>query len=98
MTLSRRKFASSLALAFVAFSSSVGLTGCSAIADLEAWIPVALTAVSQIVKLLGPIVPAPVAAAIVLIQAAFSALLTTLQNYKKGTSVLSDIANAIAAV
>jgi hypothetical protein len=98
--LNRRQFATSSIrglLAFAAISAS-GLTGCNAITDLENWIPVALTAVSAIVKLLGPIVPAPVAAAIVLIQAGFSAILTAIQNYKAGSGILSDIQNAITAV
>lgn len=95
--MNRRTFAGTLSkalLAFVAFSSSVGMTGCNAVTDLENWIPVALSAVSAIVKLLGPVVPAPVAAIIVLIQAGFSALLTALKNYQAGTGVLADIANA----
>jgi hypothetical protein len=98
--MNRRQFAGNLAkgmLAFLAFSSSA-LTGCNAVSDLEAWIPVALTAVSQIVKLLGPLVPAPVSAAIAIIQAAFAALLTAIQNYKKGSGILADIAAGIAAV
>jgi hypothetical protein len=99
--MNRRNFATSIMKwAMVALFVPVTFMaqGCSAVTDLENWIPVALTAVSQIVKLLGPVVPAPVSAAIAVIQAAFAALLTTLQNYKKGTSVLSDISNAIAAV
>jgi hypothetical protein len=98
--MNRRQFAGSLTkgvLAFLVFSSSI-LTGCNAVSDLEAWIPVALTAVSQIVKLLGPAVPAPISAAITIIQAAFAALLTAIQNYKAGSGVLADIASAIAAV
>jgi hypothetical protein len=98
--INRRQFAGSLTkgvLAFLVFSSSI-LTGCNAVSDLETWIPVALTAVSQIVKLLGPVVPAPVAAAIAIIQAAFAALLTAIQSYQKGSGVLADIANGIAAV
>lgn len=99
--MNRRQFVGALSsgAATIALGGvSLGLSGCNPVTDLENWIPVALTAVSQIVKLLGPVVPAPVAAAILLIQAGFSALLTTLQNYKKGTGVLSDIANAISAV
>lgn len=84
-----------LSLASIASGFMIG--GCNAVTDLENWIPVALTAVSQIVKLLGPLVPAPVSAAIVIIQAAFSALLTAIQNYKKGSGVLADISSAIAA-
>lgn len=98
--ITRRDFASTSAKGLLAFLviSATGLTGCSAVTDLENWIPVALTAVSAIVKLLGPIVPAPVAAIIVLIQAGFSALLTAIQNYKAGTGILSDITNAITAI
>lgn len=100
-SLGRRKFATSImkwAMVALFIPTSFMLGGCNAVTDLENWIPVALTAVSQIVKLLGPVVPAPVAAAIALIQAAFAALLTVLQNYKSGGSVLADISNAIAAV
>jgi hypothetical protein len=99
--MNRRKFATSIMKwAMVALFVPVTFMtqGCNAVTDLENWIPVALTAVSQIVKLLGPVVPAPVAAAIAVIQSAFAALLTVLQNYKKGASVLADIQNAIAAV
>jgi hypothetical protein len=97
--LTRRAFAvsSSKAIFAVILGASM-LTGCSAVTDLENWIPVALSAVSAIVKLLGPIVPAPVAATIMLISAGFSALLTALQNYKAGTGILADVTNAIAAV
>jgi hypothetical protein len=100
MKLSRRGFAifALKATMIPIFATTLLMTGCNAVSDLETWIPVALTAVSQIVKLLGPVIPAPVGAAIALIQAAFAALLTTIQNYKKGTSVLSDIANGIVAV
>lgn len=98
--ISRRNFALGSAKALMAFVAvaSIPLGGCSAVTDLENWIPVALTAVSAIVKLLGPVIPAPVAATIVLIQMGFSALLTAIQNYKSGSGVLADIANAIAAV
>ena len=106
MQLTRRKFAEVISiglmarLAFTTFAlgTSAMLGGCNAVTDLENWIPVALTSVAAIVKLLGPLVPAPVSAIIVLIQAGFSALLTALQNYKAGTGVLSDITNAITAV
>lgn len=104
--ITRRKFAEVLSLGLMArlafttlaLGTSAMLGGCSAVTDLENWIPVALTAVSAIVKLLGPVIPAPVAVAIVLIQAGFSALLTAIQNYKAGTGLLADIANAITAV
>jgi hypothetical protein len=98
MITRRRLTQGSWLLLLTPLLGSMALTGCSAVTDLENWIPVALTAVSAIVKLLGPVVPAPVAVAITLIQAGFSALLTAIQNYKAGTGVLSDIANAIAAV
>jgi hypothetical protein len=99
--MNRRQFATSLSkwmmVALFGITSIVA-GGCNAVSDLEAWIPVALTAVSQIVKLLGPIVPAPVSAAIAIIQAAFAALLTAIQNYKAGSGVLADISNGIAAI
>jgi hypothetical protein len=101
MALTRRDFNRSIltgSLALATVGTSIELEGCNAVSNLENWIPVALTAVSAIVKLLGPVVPAPVAVAITLIQAGFSALLTAIQNYKAGTGVLADIANAIAAV
>jgi hypothetical protein len=101
MQLTRRKFATTSAKIFIAIfalGSSAMLGGCSAVSDLEAWIPVALSAVSSIVKLLGPVIPAPVATIITLIQAGFSALLTAIQNYKSGGGLLSDISAAIAAI
>jgi hypothetical protein len=99
--MNRRSFAKSLSTGFfllLAFGSTVFLGGCNAVSDLENWIPVGLTALAAIVKLLGPLVPPQVAAAIAIVQAAFSAVLTAIKNYKAGTGVLSDIANAIAAV
>jgi hypothetical protein len=99
--MNRRSFAGAIAKAVlfsVAVSSGIVIGGCNAVTDLENWIPVALTAVSQIVKLLGPIVPAPVAATIAVIQAGFAALLTAIQNYKAGSGVLADISAAITAV
>lgn len=101
MNPTRRDFGKSIgigALAIAALGSSFMLGGCNAVADLENWIPVALTAVNNIVKLLGPAVPAPVTAAIALINAGFAAVLTAIQNYKSGSGVLADISNAIAAV
>jgi hypothetical protein len=100
MKLSRRGFATSVTkwMMILLFAPTIVMTGCNAVSDLENWIPVALTAVSQIVKLLGPAIPAPVSAAIAIIQAAFAALLSAIQNYKKGSGVLADIANGIAAV
>lgn len=94
--ITRKRFIGLLAAG--AGAAMVPLGGCSAVTDLENWIPVALSAVAAIVKLLGPMVPAPVAATIVLIQAGFSALLTALQNYKAGSGVLANVSNAIAAV
>ena len=88
------KSAAVLALA----STTIPLTGCNAVTDLENWIPVALTSVSAIVKLLGNVIPAPVATTIALIQAGFSALLTAIKNYQAGSGVLADITNAITAV
>jgi hypothetical protein len=98
--MNRRSFATGTAkwLMIALFAPTILMTGCNAITDLENWIPVALTAVSQIVKLLGPLVPPQVTAAIAVIQAAFAALLTAIQNYKSGSGVLADIANAISAV
>jgi hypothetical protein len=83
---------------FFALGSSMLVTGCSAVTDLENWIPIALASVAMIVKLLGPIVPAPVAVIIAAIQVGFSDLLTAIQNYKAGTGVLSDISNAITDI
>lgn len=101
MMQTRRQFAGTLskaALGLFAFSATFALTGCNAVTDLENWIPVGLTAVSQIVKLLGPIIPAPVTAAVALIQAGFAAVLTAIQNYKAGSGVLADIINGVSAV
>jgi hypothetical protein len=97
MQLTRRKFIGYVGMA-AAVGTSLFTAGCNAITDLKNWIPVALTSVAAIVKLLGPLVPAPVQATIVLIEDGFSALLTAIQNYQAGTSVLSDVTNAISAV
>jgi hypothetical protein len=77
----------------LASGASVTMTGCNPITDLENWIPVALAALSGIVKILG--VSNPI---IALIQAAFAALLAALQNYKAGTGPISDVANAVSDV
>lgn len=94
----RRKFISMVLFAFAVVSSGLGFIGCSAVTDLENWIPVALTSLSAIVKLLGPIVPPEVSAIIAIITAGFSALLTALKNYQSGNGVLTDVTNAVAAI
>lgn len=96
--MNRRTFVGHLALAGTVGTAMIAEVGCSALDDLKDWIPVALTSVAAIVKLLGPIIPAPVQATIVLIQSGFSALLTAIQNYQAGTGILSDVTNAITAV
>jgi hypothetical protein len=83
---------------FFALGSSMLVTGCSAVTDLENWVPIALAAVAMITKLLGPIIPAPVAVIVAAINIGFSDLLTAIQNYKAGTGVLSDISNAITDI
>ena len=97
--MNRRTFSRNLYLAALGLcvAPALLLTGCSAVTDLENFIPVALTSVSAIVKLLGPVVPPQVAAVIVVIQAGFSALLATLKSYQSGGSPLADVSNAIAA-
>lgn len=95
--MNRREFNKAVSFAGLALvtGGSIALTGCNAVTDLENWIPVALTSVAAITKLLGAVVPGPVTAAIALITSGLSALLTALKNYKAGTGVLSDVANAI---
>ena len=96
--MKRRAFFSRIGAILATICMVPYLAGCNAITDLEHWIPVALSAVSSIVKLLGPIVPAPVSAIIVLIQAGFSALLAAIQSYQSGKGVLADITNAIESI
>ena len=54
--MKRRAFFSRIGAILATICMVPYLAGCNAITDLEHWIPVALSAVSSIVKLLGPIV------------------------------------------
>jgi rhamnogalacturonyl hydrolase YesR len=95
MNLTRRQFGKTFSFLAITAATlgSMLTTGCNAIDDLKAWIPIALSALSGILKILGTTSPT-----FALIQAAFAAVLAAIQNYQSGTGVLSDIVNAIADV
>jgi hypothetical protein len=96
--MNRREFSKTVGTgALVLATGGMAVTdGCSwgnVIADLKNWIPVALSALSSILKILSLNNPI-----ITLIQAGFAALLAAIQNYQSGTGILSDITNAAADI
>jgi hypothetical protein len=86
--LSRRQFSklASATLLGLATSASISLTGCSAFANISAWIPVATTAIDGIVSLLGALVPPPAAAIISAVKAALADLGATIAQYNADTN------------
>ena len=96
--MNRREFSKTVGTgALVLATGGMAVTdGCSwgnVIADLKNWIPIALSALSSILKILS--INNPI---ITLIQAGFAALLAAITNYQAGTGVLSDVTNAITDI
>lgn len=95
--LSRRKFAQVLAVGMLTLST-LTLTGCNALKDFINWIPVGLSSLAALVKLLDGTISAGTQAIIVLIQAGFSALLTALQNLQSGKGLLADVTADVSEI
>jgi len=101
MEMNRRGFAQRMFGGLLASFIAVSLGGCSfesVVTQLKNWVPVALSALNGILKILGAVVPPQVTAIITLIQAGFAALLAAIQNYQSGKGVLADIVSAISAI
>jgi hypothetical protein len=86
--ISRRDFGkrTGMGIIGVLFAGAFGMTGCSAFADISAWIPVATTAIDSIVSLLGALVPPPAAAIIAAVKVALLDLGATITQYNADTN------------
>ncbi len=105
--MNRRTFASRIgSFALLAFAGgfSLSLTGCNVFSNILNWIPVGLSAIDSIITLLGPLVPPPAIAIIVLVKAAFADLSAAISQYNADTnpadksSLLAKIKTLLSAI
>lgn len=81
--LSRRQFSklTSATILGIAASLSLSLTGCSAFADISAWIPLATAAIDGIVTVLGALMPPGVSTIVALVKAGLADLAAAIAQY-----------------
>lgn len=99
MILSRRQFSklTSATLLGIAASLSLSLTGCSAFADISAWIPLATAAIDGIVTVLGALMPPGAGAIVALVKAGLADLAAAIAQYN-GDSDPSHKATLLARI
>jgi hypothetical protein len=86
--MNRRAFVGSLTAtaAGLALASTATMTGCSALDDLESYVPIALAAFDGIVALINPVAGSALEIAIKALDVAWTAVSTAIANYQHDTT------------
>ena len=86
--MNRRKFVGSLTAvaAGAAMAGSVSLSGCSALDDLETYVPIALAAFDGVISLINPVAGSALEIAVKALDVIWTAVSTAIANYQHDTT------------